>query len=210
MYNNWTPFGNHWCRQRSLMSLYHKEWSVSGYLDECSPFLSALCWPGCACVCVSESSIMSGEACAIQLFLHIIHWRVIRPVVNQRHQYLQHSDSSQTHTGCESLMRKSVWCFFFETECRTILAAAVRHRTILLPRDLPDCRKFWLLSGENVCVQVGRRTWLCVFDPKTDGCSDMKDSQKFKEFLQDKYEKKKWWGFCFFLQNVIVAVVEHP
>lgn len=43
-----------------------------------------------------------------------------------------------------------------------------------------------------VCVQVGRRTWLCVFDPKTDGCSDMKDSQKFKEFLQDKYEKKKW------------------
>lgn len=43
-----------------------------------------------------------------------------------------------------------------------------------------------------VRVQVGRRTWLCAFDPKTDGCPDMKDSQKFKEFLQDKYEKKKW------------------
>lgn len=43
-----------------------------------------------------------------------------------------------------------------------------------------------------VCLQVGRRTWLCAFDPKTDGCPDMKDSQKFKEFLQDKYEKKKW------------------
>lgn len=42
------------------------------------------------------------------------------------------------------------------------------------------------------CLQVGRRTWLCAFDPKTDGCPDMKDSQKFKEFLQDKYEKKKW------------------
>lgn len=41
-------------------------------------------------------------------------------------------------------------------------------------------------------VQVGRRTWLCAFDPKSDGCPDMKDSQKFKEFLQDKYEKKKW------------------
>lgn len=51
----------------------------------------------------------------------------------------------------------------------------------------------WLLG--NVCLQVGRRTWLCVFDPKNDGCSDMKDSQKFKEFLQDKYEKKKWWEF---------------
>ncbi|XP_031154181.1 arf-GAP domain and FG repeat-containing protein 2 isoform X1 [Sander lucioperca] len=45
---------------------------------------------------------------------------------------------------------------------------------------------------QNHGNEVGRRTWLCVFDPKTDGCSDMKDSQKFKEFLQDKFEKKKW------------------
>lgn len=51
----------------------------------------------------------------------------------------------------------------------------------------------WIVTDKMcVCVQVGRRTWLCVFDPKTDCCSDMKDSQKFKEFLQDKYEKKKW------------------
>ncbi|XP_041840995.1 arf-GAP domain and FG repeat-containing protein 2 isoform X3 [Melanotaenia boesemani] len=45
---------------------------------------------------------------------------------------------------------------------------------------------------QNHGNEVGRRTWLCVFDPKADGCPDMKDSQKFKEFLQDKYEKKKW------------------
>lgn len=45
---------------------------------------------------------------------------------------------------------------------------------------------------QNHGNEVGRRTWLCAFDPKTEGCSDMKDSQKFKEFLQDKYEKKKW------------------
>ncbi|XP_061524833.1 arf-GAP domain and FG repeat-containing protein 2 isoform X4 [Phycodurus eques] len=45
---------------------------------------------------------------------------------------------------------------------------------------------------QNHGNEVGRRTWLCAFDPKTDGCADMKDSQKFKEFLQDKYEKKKW------------------
>ncbi|XP_057710316.1 arf-GAP domain and FG repeat-containing protein 2 isoform X2 [Corythoichthys intestinalis] len=44
---------------------------------------------------------------------------------------------------------------------------------------------------QNHGNEVGRRTWLCAFDPKTDGC-DTKDSQKFKEFLQDKYEKKKW------------------
>ncbi|KAM9827119.1 arf-GAP domain and FG repeat-containing protein 2 [Neosynchiropus ocellatus] len=45
---------------------------------------------------------------------------------------------------------------------------------------------------QNHGNEIGRRTWLCVFDPKADGCGDMKDSQKFKEFLQDKYEKKKW------------------
>ncbi|KAM4611829.1 arf-GAP domain and FG repeat-containing protein 2 isoform 2-T2 [Polymixia lowei] len=45
---------------------------------------------------------------------------------------------------------------------------------------------------QNHGNEVGRRTWLCVFDPKADGCSDTRDSQKFKEFLQDKYEKKKW------------------
>lgn len=41
-----------------------------------------------------------------------------------------------------------------------------------------------------------------MFEPKTDGCSDMKDSQKFKEFLQDKYEKKKWYAlfFCFYIE----------
>ncbi|MEQ2163927.1 hypothetical protein GOODEAATRI_001281 [Goodea atripinnis] len=45
---------------------------------------------------------------------------------------------------------------------------------------------------QNHGNEVGRRTWLCVFDPKADGCPDLKDPQKFKEFLQDKYEKKKW------------------
>ncbi|XP_010886115.1 arf-GAP domain and FG repeat-containing protein 2 isoform X2 [Esox lucius] len=45
---------------------------------------------------------------------------------------------------------------------------------------------------QNHGNEVGRRTWLCAFDPKTDGCFDKRDSQKLKEFLQDKYEKKKW------------------
>uniref|UniRef100_A0A3Q3WGQ2 Arf-GAP domain-containing protein n=1 Tax=Mola mola TaxID=94237 RepID=A0A3Q3WGQ2_MOLML len=45
---------------------------------------------------------------------------------------------------------------------------------------------------QNHGNEMGRRTWLCLLDPKTDSCSDIKDSRKFKEFLQDKYEKKKW------------------
>lgn len=47
---------------------------------------------------------------------------------------------------------------------------------------------FWFVG-----MQVGKRMWLCTFDPKTDGSFDTRDSQKFKEFLQDKYERKKWW-----------------
>ncbi|MEQ2259224.1 hypothetical protein XENORESO_008588, partial [Xenotaenia resolanae] len=50
----------------------------------------------------------------------------------------------------------------------------------------------WYCTTEHPLRSVGRRTWLCVFDPKADGCPDLKDPQKFKEFLQDKYEKKKW------------------
>ncbi|XP_046708174.1 arf-GAP domain and FG repeat-containing protein 2 isoform X2 [Silurus meridionalis] len=45
---------------------------------------------------------------------------------------------------------------------------------------------------QNHGNEVGKRMWLCTFDPKTDGCFDTRDSQKFKEFLQEKYERKKW------------------
>ncbi|XP_055756799.1 arf-GAP domain and FG repeat-containing protein 2-like isoform X2 [Salvelinus fontinalis] len=45
---------------------------------------------------------------------------------------------------------------------------------------------------QNHGNEVGRRTWLCAFDPKTEGCFDTRDSQKLKAFLQDKYQKKKW------------------
>ncbi|XP_062850338.1 arf-GAP domain and FG repeat-containing protein 2 isoform X2 [Trichomycterus rosablanca] len=45
---------------------------------------------------------------------------------------------------------------------------------------------------QNHGNEVGKRTWLCTFNPKTDGSFDTRDSQKFKEFLQDKYERKKW------------------
>ncbi|KAI5625842.1 hypothetical protein C0J50_14593 [Silurus asotus] len=45
---------------------------------------------------------------------------------------------------------------------------------------------------QNHGNEVGKRMWLCTFDPKTDGGFDTRDSQKFKEFLQEKYERKKW------------------
>ncbi|XP_051982805.1 arf-GAP domain and FG repeat-containing protein 2 isoform X2 [Xyrauchen texanus] len=59
---------------------------------------------------------------------------------------------------------------------------------------------------QNHGNQVGRRTWLCMFDPKADGCFDARDTQKLKEFLQDKYERKKWH----FSKNKIRRDAETP
>lgn len=34
----------------------------------------------------------------------------------------------------------------------------------------------------------------------------MKDSQKFKEFLQEKYEKKKWWEFRSYVNKLVLKM----
>ncbi|XP_050176306.1 arf-GAP domain and FG repeat-containing protein 2 [Myiozetetes cayanensis] len=43
--------------------------------------------------------------------------------------------------------------------------------------------------GNEVC----RRVWLGTFDPRTSELPDSRDPQKVKEFLQEKYEKKRWY-----------------
>ncbi|XP_027564075.1 arf-GAP domain and FG repeat-containing protein 2-like [Neopelma chrysocephalum] len=43
--------------------------------------------------------------------------------------------------------------------------------------------------GNEAC----RRVWLGTFDPRTSELPDSRDPQKVKEFLQEKYEKKRWY-----------------
>ncbi|XP_062274822.1 arf-GAP domain and FG repeat-containing protein 1a isoform X2 [Scomber scombrus] len=43
--------------------------------------------------------------------------------------------------------------------------------------------------GNEVCKQI----WLGLYDDKTSSVPDFREPQKVKEFLQDKYEKKKWY-----------------
>ncbi|XP_066238366.1 arf-GAP domain and FG repeat-containing protein 2 isoform X2 [Saccopteryx leptura] len=43
--------------------------------------------------------------------------------------------------------------------------------------------------GNEVC----RKIWLGLFDPRTALIPDSRDPQKVKEFLQEKYEKKRWY-----------------
>lgn len=40
--------------------------------------------------------------------------------------------------------------------------------------------------------QVCRKIWLGLFDARTSLIPDSRDPQKVKEFLQEKYEKKRW------------------
>ncbi|XP_074424219.1 arf-GAP domain and FG repeat-containing protein 2 isoform X2 [Larus michahellis] len=48
---------------------------------------------------------------------------------------------------------------------------------------------FLQARGNEAC----RRVWLGTFDPRTSLLPDSHDPQKVKEFLQEKYEKKRWY-----------------
>uniref|UniRef100_A0A8D2LHU8 Arf-GAP domain-containing protein n=1 Tax=Varanus komodoensis TaxID=61221 RepID=A0A8D2LHU8_VARKO len=49
--------------------------------------------------------------------------------------------------------------------------------------------QFLQSRGNEVC----RKIWLGTFDSRTSLLPDSQDPQKVKEFLQEKYEKKKWY-----------------
>ncbi|XP_065426570.1 arf-GAP domain and FG repeat-containing protein 2-like isoform X4 [Chrysemys picta bellii] len=48
---------------------------------------------------------------------------------------------------------------------------------------------FLQAHGNEAC----RKVWLGSFDPRTSLLPDSRDPQKVKEFLQEKYEKKRWY-----------------
>lgn len=44
----------------------------------------------------------------------------------------------------------------------------------------------------NCVFQVCKRIWLGLYDDRTSSIPDFREPQKVKEFLQEKYEKKRW------------------
>lgn len=40
--------------------------------------------------------------------------------------------------------------------------------------------------------QVCKQIWLGLYDDRTSSVPDFREPQKVKEFLQEKYEKKRW------------------
>ncbi|KAM6932363.1 arf-GAP domain and FG repeat-containing protein 1a isoform 3-T3 [Lycodopsis pacificus] len=49
--------------------------------------------------------------------------------------------------------------------------------------------EFLQKHGNEVC----KRMWLGLYDDRTTSIPDFREPQKVKEFLQDKYEKKRWY-----------------
>uniref|UniRef100_A0A667H202 ArfGAP with FG repeats 1 n=1 Tax=Lynx canadensis TaxID=61383 RepID=A0A667H202_LYNCA len=49
--------------------------------------------------------------------------------------------------------------------------------------------RLYLLLRQPVCKQI----WLGLFDDRSSAIPDFRDPQKVKEFLQEKYEKKRWY-----------------
>ncbi|MEE6500734.1 hypothetical protein FKM82_003905 [Ascaphus truei] len=49
--------------------------------------------------------------------------------------------------------------------------------------------EFLQKHGNDVCRQI----WLGLFDDRSSSIPDFRDPQKVKEFLQEKYEKKRWY-----------------
>ncbi|XP_078522342.1 arf-GAP domain and FG repeat-containing protein 1 isoform X6 [Lissotriton helveticus] len=49
--------------------------------------------------------------------------------------------------------------------------------------------EFLQKHGNEVCKQI----WLGLFDDRSSTIPDFRDPQKVKEFLQEKYEKKRWY-----------------
>lgn len=47
--------------------------------------------------------------------------------------------------------------------------------------------------SNSVCSQVCKQIWLGLYDDRTSSVPDFREPQKVKEFLQDKYEKKRWY-----------------
>ncbi|XP_022423579.1 arf-GAP domain and FG repeat-containing protein 1 isoform X4 [Delphinapterus leucas] len=67
---------------------------------------------------------------------------------------------------------------------------ALRIQTVANRREVSCHVKFTFRSCEiKVCKQI----WLGLFDDRSSAIPDFRDPQKVKEFLQEKYEKKRWY-----------------
>ncbi|XP_013873590.1 arf-GAP domain and FG repeat-containing protein 1a isoform X2 [Austrofundulus limnaeus] len=81
---------------------------------------------------------------------------------------------------------------FVCTSCSGILRGLNpphRVKSISMTTFLQQEIEFLQKHGNEVCKQI----WLGLYDDRTSSVPDFREPQKVKEFLQDKYEKKRWY-----------------
>ncbi|XP_062872678.1 arf-GAP domain and FG repeat-containing protein 1a isoform X1 [Trichomycterus rosablanca] len=81
---------------------------------------------------------------------------------------------------------------FVCTSCSGILRGLNpphRVKSISMTTFLQQEIEFLQKHGNEVCKQI----WLGLYDDRTTSVPDFREPQKVKEFLQEKYEKKRWY-----------------
>ncbi|XP_051535697.1 arf-GAP domain and FG repeat-containing protein 1-like isoform X4 [Myxocyprinus asiaticus] len=81
---------------------------------------------------------------------------------------------------------------FVCTSCSGILRGLNpphRVKSISMTTFMQQEIEFLQKHGNEVCKQI----WLGLYDDRTLAIPDFREPQKVKEFLQDKYEKKRWY-----------------
>ncbi|XP_037533330.1 arf-GAP domain and FG repeat-containing protein 1 [Nematolebias whitei] len=81
---------------------------------------------------------------------------------------------------------------FVCTSCSGILRGLNpphRVKSISMTTFMQQEIEFLQKHGNEVCKQI----WLSLYDDRTSSVPDFREPQKVKEFLQDKYEKKRWY-----------------
>ncbi len=144
---------------------------------------------GCVCVCVwvhvciQSETFLSMNACIVLFFSHtrgseeeiLSVWRILSVFLS--------SFSNKMRIKVTELLLKY---FLFSN-----IWMSVSH-----VYGIFECLISLLLSL-RVCafmyMQVCKPIWLGLYDDRNLAIPDFRDPQKVKEFLQDKYEKKRWW-----------------
>nr|XP_040123889.1 arf-GAP domain and FG repeat-containing protein 1 isoform X6 [Ictidomys tridecemlineatus] len=87
------------------------------------------------------------------------------------------------------LKRSSCLCLWSSWDYRRGLNPPHRVKSISMTTFTQQEIEFLQKHGNEVCKQI----WLGLFDDRSSAIPDFRDPQKVKEFLQEKYEKKRWY-----------------
>uniref|UniRef100_UPI0020224277 arf-GAP domain and FG repeat-containing protein 1 n=1 Tax=Myodes glareolus TaxID=447135 RepID=UPI0020224277 len=101
----------------------------------------------------------------------------------------RHLPGAAEPVGRERVRTPRLGIFLWSTAPRRGLNPPHRVKSISMTTFTQQEIEFLQKHGNEVCKQI----WLGLFDDRSSAIPDFRDPQKVKEFLQEKYEKKRWY-----------------